>query len=132
MTETGKKPGTKIPKREEIKGDSGMIGLSKKFATLNRLIMRDLNRYTNQPTFSLFTKDEIATYLSNPYKYERQLRRAVIYIYGASSHFRRLIQYFVGLTLWAYVVEPYRIDPARANVRITNNNYRQLLNNNCK
>ena len=94
---------------------------------LNRLILRDLNNYTNAPTFSLFTKDDIARYLTNPYRYEKQLRMAVKYIYNASSHFRRLIQYFVGLTLWAYVVEPYRIDPARANVRITNNNYRRVL-----
>ena len=94
---------------------------------LNRLVLRDLNNYTNVPTFSLFTKDDIARYLTNPYRYEKQLRMAVKYIYNASSHFRRLIQYFVGLTLWAYVVEPYRIDPARANVRITNNNYRRVL-----
>ena len=127
MTETGKRPGTKIPKRDEINGGNGMIGLSQKFSALNRLIMRDLNRYTNQPTFSLFTKDEIATYLSNPYKYEKQLRRAVIYIYGASSHFRRLIQYFVGLTNWSYIIEPYNIDPSKANPRITNNNYRKCL-----
>lgn len=105
----------------------GQIGLSRKFAMLNRLVLRDLNNYTNVPTFSLFTKDDIARYLTNPYRYEKQLRMAVKYIYNASSHFRRLIQYFVGLTLWAYVVEPYRIDPARANVRITNNNYRRVL-----
>ena len=52
---------------------------------------------------------------------------AVRYIYNASSHFRRLIQYFVGLTDWAYIVEPYNIDPSKANARITNNNYRKVL-----
>lgn len=107
---------------------AGEIGISRNFASLNRLILRDLNNYTNAPTFTLFTKDDIAKYLTNPYRYEKQLRMAVKYIYNASSHFRRLIQYFVGLTLWAYVVEPYRIDPSKANVRITNNNYRRVLN----
>lgn len=106
----------------------GMIGISKKFAKLNRLILRDLNSNTAAPVFSLFTKDDISEYLTNPYRYEKQLRMAVIYLYNASSHFRRLIQYFVGLTLWAYIVEPYRIDPAKANERITNNNYRRVLN----
>lgn len=52
----------------------------------------------------------------------------MIYIYGASSHFRRLIQYFVGLSDLAYIVEPYKIDPKKANVRIINNNYRRVLN----
>lgn len=106
----------------------GMIGISSKFAVLNKLITRDLNNVTNTPTFSLYAKDDIQVYLSNPYRYEKQLRKAVVYIYGASCHFRRLIQYFVGLSDLAYVVEPYRIDPKKANVKTINNNYRKVLN----
>lgn len=106
---------------------SGMFGLSEKFAVINRLITRDLNNYTSSPTFSLYSKDNITTYLSNPYRYEKQLRKAVTYIYGASSHFRRLIQYFVGLSDLAYVVSPYKIDPKTANVKSTNRNYRKVL-----
>ena len=90
--------------------------------------MRDLNNNTGAPTFSLYSKDDIQTYLSNPYTYEKQLRKAVTYIYGASSHFRRLIQYFVGLSDLAYVVEPYKIDPNKTNVKTLNNNYRKVLN----
>lgn len=106
----------------------GYIGISNKFAQLNKLITRDLNNNTNTPTFSLYSKDDIQTYLSNPYTYEKQLRKAVTYIYGASSHFRRLIQYFVGLSDLAYVVEPYKIDPKKANTKTVNNNYRKVLN----
>lgn len=107
---------------------NGLIGISSKFAVLNRLITRDLNNNTNTPTFSLYSKDDITTYLSNPYTYEKQLRRAVTYIYGASPHFRRLIQYFVGLSDLSYIVEPYRIDPKKINVKTFNNNYRKVLN----
>jgi len=107
---------------------SGFIGISDRFALLNHLITRDLNNNTSIPTFSLYSKDDIAKYLRNPYKYEKQLRRAVIYIYGASPHFRRIIQYFVGLSDLSYVVEPYKIDPRKANARITNGNYRKVLN----
>lgn len=107
---------------------SNMIGISNKFAVLNKLITRDLNNNTVTPTFSLYSKDDIQTYLSNPYRYEKQLRAAMIYIYGASSHFRRLIQYFVGLSDLAYVVEPYKIDPKKANVKTVGNNYRKVLN----
>lgn len=106
----------------------GMIGVSEKFALLNRLITRDLNNNTSQPTFSLYTKADIQRYLTNPYAYEKQLRRAVTYIYGASSHFRRLIQYFVGLNDCCYVVEPYRVDPKRASVKMMNSNYRKVIN----
>lgn len=107
---------------------AGYIGISGKFALLNHLITRDLNNDTSKPTFSLYSKSDIQKFLSNPYAYEKQLRRAVIYIYGASSHFRRLIQYFAGLNDCSYVVEPYRVDPKKANVKTTNNNYRKVLN----
>ena len=81
----------------------GAIGISSKFALLNHLITRDLNKNANAPAFSLYNKDNITKYLTNPYQYEKQLRKAVTYIYGASSHFRRLIQYFTGLSDFAYV-----------------------------
>ena len=110
------------------KSMEGMIGISKRFALLNKLITRDLNNNTNSPTFSLYTKDNITEYLKNPYTYQQQLRRAITYIYGASPHFRRLIQYFTGLSDLAYVVSPYHIDPKTANVRSVGRNYRKVLN----
>ena len=107
---------------------SGMIGVSKKFAAINKLITRDLNKNQNAPTFSLYSKDNITEYLKNPYTYEKQLRSAVTYIYGASPHFRRLIQYFVGLSDLSYVVSPHKIDPKSANAKSVNRNYRKVLN----
>lgn len=107
---------------------AGYIGISRKFANLNKLITRDLNNNTNVPVFSLYTKDDITTYLSNPYRYEKQLRQAVVYLYGASPHFRRLIQYFTALSDLAYIVSPYRVDPKSANVKSVNRNYRKVLN----
>ena len=105
-----------------------LFRIPERFATLNKLITRDLNGTYTAPTFSRYTKDNINTYLSNPYTYEDQLRQAVTYIYSASSHFRRLIQYFVGLSDLSYVVSPYRIDPSSANAKTINRNYRRVLN----
>ena len=107
---------------------SGMIGISSKFAVLNRLITRDLNNNTTSPTFSLYSKEDIQSYLANPYTYEKQIRSAVTYIYGASSHFRRIIQYFASLSDLAYVVSPYGIDPKTAKAKTINKNYRKVLN----
>lgn len=67
-------------------------------------------------------------FIKNPYKFEKQLRDAMIYIYSASPHFRRLIQYFVGLTDFSYIISPYRIDPSKANTKSTQRNYRRTLN----
>lgn len=111
-----------------VKEFSGMIGISSKFAVLNRLITRDLNNNTTTPTFSLYSKEDVQGYLANPYTYEKQIRNAVTYIYGASSHFRRIIQYFASLSDLAYVVSPYKIDPKSTNAKTINRNYRKVLN----
>lgn len=123
MTKLTDRPGS-----EEADGTVGIVNASERFALLNRLIYRDLNKNVYAPTFYLYNKNNIMKYLSDPYRYEKQLRKAVIYIYGASPHFRRLINYFVGLSDLSYIVEPYRIDPKKANKRIVNNNYRKVLN----
>lgn len=101
---------------------------TERFALLNRLILRDLNRYTVEiPKYRRFTKDDIVRFLADPYRFRWRLFDVMNYIYGASSHFRRLIQYFTSLSDLAYVVQPYRIDPKRASTRIVSNNYRKTL-----
>lgn len=105
---------------------------TERFALLNKLILRDINKYTSsviRPArfFRRFTKFDIIKFLENPYRHRRELTDVVNYIYAASSHFRRLIQYFVSLSDLSYVVLPYRVDPKKASVRIVNNNYRRVL-----
>lgn len=126
--------GKNKPEKSEVikelpeEGFGKVFGISERFALLNRLITRDLNNNTITPTFQKYTKDNISSYLANPYRYEKQLRDAVIYIYGASSHFRRLIQYFAGLTDLAYIISPHNIDPTKSvNTKSINRNYRKVL-----
>lgn len=104
------------------------FGLDGKYTAINRIQTRDLNNNRSTPTFSLYSKDDITTYLSNPYRYEKQLRAAVVYIYGASPHFRRLIQYFTSLSDLSYVVSPYKIDHKQTNDKSVAKNYRKVLN----
>lgn len=107
------------------------FSISKNFASLNHLILRDLNNpntLARTSIFALYKKPDIVRFLTDPEKFEKQLRRAIRYVYGASPHFRRLIQYFVGLSDLAYIVEPYRIKTDKANARIVGLNYRKTLN----
>lgn len=103
-----------------------------KYADFIRLVTRDLNerrlhgRYVCN-FFDLYTKEKIIKYLAHPHEHEKELRHAVRYVYNASPHFRRLIEYFVGLNDLCYVVSPYRIDPNRSSKRIVNNKYRRTL-----
>lgn len=113
--------------KTKVKGEIGVSRrFAERFASINRLITRDMNNLRNTPTFYRYTKDEITRYIANPYRYEKQLRHAVTYIYSASSLFRRLIQYFVGLSDLSYVVSP-RVDPRTANINSVNRNYRKVL-----
>lgn len=104
------------------------VRMPERFASINKLILRDLNGTNTSPTFFLYTKDEITSYLKNPYQYEKNLRNAVVYLYGASSHFRRLIQYFVSLSDLSYVVSPHRIDTTTTRPQTIKRNYRRVLN----
>ena len=117
-------------------GFTGEFRPPEKYATIAKLITRDLNRYRSYyphgksrgwRPFPRFTKEDIARFLADPGRHERQLRDAVRYIYNASSHFRRLIQYFVGLSDLSYVVSPYRIDEETANIKTTRSNYKKVL-----
>lgn len=105
-----------------------MINLPERFSAINKLVLRDLNSNTSTPRFYLYSKDDITKYLQNPYSYEENLRNAAIYIYGASSHFRRLIQYFVGLSDLSYIVAPYNIDTSTTKPNTIARNYRKVLN----
>lgn len=91
-----------------------MFQVSDKFAALNKVIVNDLNSYRRRfPHRHHFTRDDIARYLRHPERHVHELRDAVNYVYRASSHFRRIIQYFVGLSDLSYVVSPYRMEPSK-------------------
>lgn len=116
-------------KQSEIKSvPGGLIGMAAKFADLNRLILRDLNKNSSNPVQSKYSKDNVAKYVANPAQYEKQLREAINYVYANSPHFRRLIQYFAGLSDLAYVVTPYKLNPLKANVNSIGRNYRRTVN----
>lgn len=105
-----------------------MINLPAGFSALSKVILKDLNNNNSSPTFYKYSKESIANFLKNPYKNEKNIRDAVVYIYGASSHFRRLIQYFSSLSDLAYVVSPYKIDTTTANAKTVKRNYQRVLN----
>lgn len=98
------------------------------FAQLAKLTLQDLRKNNKDSLFySKFTKEDIIKYLKTPDKYEKQLRNACIYLYNASSHFKRIVQYFAKLNLLYYIVIPYRLQP-KPNKKIFQNKYQEVLN----
>lgn len=107
-----------------------MFNFSDRFAVLNKVIVNDLNSYRRRfPHRHHFTKEEVARYLRHPERHVHQLRDAMNYVYRASSHFRRIIQYFVGLSDLSYVVSPYRMEPAKdeKSIKRVKSQYRKVM-----
>lgn len=101
--------------------------MPERFKVLNRLIMRDLNRRDYRPTFKKYTKEQILEFLEDPYTHEKQLRDACVTVYGVSSYFRRLIQYFTMLNDLAYVVSPFGIDISKESKTSVKRNFNKVL-----
>lgn len=102
-----------------------------KYSNLVKMVTHDLNERYGRYELKYcvrYKKHDILRYLAHPARYEAELRRAVKYVYDASPHFRRLIQYFVGLSNLSYIVSPYRVDPSKAKERIVRGQYRKTLN----
>lgn len=82
-----------------------------RYANTAKLILADLKKNNKETTFfSKYSKEDIVRWLKNPESNAKQLRNASIYLYNASSHYARLINYFGKMPLYAYTVVPYRLD----------------------
>lgn len=64
-------------------------------------------------TYTRFTKEQILQYIQNPTTNEKNIRDASIYMWDASSQYRRLIQYYAGLLKWDYIVVPGEFDKTK-------------------
>lgn len=101
--------------------------MSDRFKLLNHLVTRDLNKNRDDPYFHEYSKEQILNYLKDPCKFENKLREACVTVYGRSSHFRRLIQYFVMLNDLVYVVTPFGIDISKSKKDSVLRNYNKVL-----
>lgn len=106
----------------------GLLNRDRFKRAFQKLIAMDLSDYKGGLFFRRYTKADIIMYISNPRQYEKELRRAVCFIYDASPHFRRLISYFAGLNDLAYVISPYKLDTRYANVKTVRLSYYKTLN----
>ena len=98
------------------------------FDKLTRLVTHDLRAFKHsRGSLPKYSKHDVMRFLADPGRHEKELRDVVKFIYIVSPHFRRLIQYFVGLSDLTYIVSPYRIDTRKASANITNLNYRRTL-----
>lgn len=82
------------------------------YAKNARIPLRSLNSTaTTYKTFYKYTKEQIVSYLSSPDRNSKYLTQASIYLYNVSSHYKRLINYFAKMPVYAYSIIPYKYNP---------------------
>lgn len=77
------------------------------FATLSKLIVKDLTSTEGAELLKKYPKESILKFMDNPQKFEKELRSVSIALYNASSHYRRLIKYFADMLTLDYIVAPW-------------------------
>ncbi len=80
------------------------------FAQLQKQILSKLSDSTPSATYTRYSKENLLKYMQSPKANERNIRNASIYMYNASSLYRRLILYYAHMPLWAYTVSPIAFD----------------------
>lgn len=98
------------------------------YANLSKLILRDLEKNNKiQTFFSKYSKEDVIKYLKNPESNSKQLRNISIYLYNASNHYRRLINYFAKMALYYYIVVPCKLDIEKVDKKKFKNQYKKTL-----
>lgn len=64
-------------------------------------------------SYTRYTKEQILSYMQTPSTNEKNIRDASIYLFDASSQYRRLIQYYAGLLRWDYYLAPVDLDKTK-------------------
>lgn len=68
---------------------------------------------TKSLNYSIYTKDNILSWLQNPKNNEKNIRNASNYLYISSMHYQRLMKYYAGLLTWAYVISPLNFNKSK-------------------
>lgn len=97
------------------------------FAKITELIVKDLNINTTQRN-QQYTRDNVATYLSNPIRYAKNLQGISAYLYNNSPVYRRLVNYYARMATLDHYIEPYGIDFSKSiNERTLRNSFHKTL-----
>lgn len=86
-----------------------------KFAQLQKQALLNLQSTSSSSvTYTRYSKEDLLSYMQTPKSNEKNIRNASIYMYDASSQYRRLIQYYAQMATWDYTVSPIGFDPQKA------------------
>lgn len=121
-----KQPNRSAPLAQEL----DMEQIRGYFASLNRNLLRDIMRGSNDRTsvsYTTYSIDDIMSYLRAPEGNEDRLRKISRQLYHSSTHYRRMINYYAFMPLWYYTVSPLNFDPTKTNTKNFRKAYQKAM-----
>lgn len=98
----------------EVEKQKAAYEYALRFAQMQKQMLLDLTKNASASvTYTRYTKEQLLGYMQSPKSNERNIRNASIYMYDASSQYRRLILYYAQMPLWAYTLSPLGFDPTK-------------------
>ena len=87
------------------------------FARLSRLTLENVNKRNYYRKWCAFwrkyDKDDVMRWIAHPEANYRQLRDVSLLLYEISPQYKRLINYFSKMMLFAYTVTPFKLDRSK-------------------
>jgi len=97
------------------------------FAKLQKNIVQDLyNNHNDSVIYKKFPKERVIKMFDNPQANERDLRELSGFLYQASTHYRRLVDYYATILLYNYTVVPTNL-PLDINKEKYKNTYLNVI-----
>lgn len=110
------KPNQNFQSEEEIQAKKQAL-LNQHYASIRKMNTKILNKSLNTvpSALSKFDAKQVANFLQNPQKFEKQLRQLSNYLYNVSSQYRQIIRHFATLPTYDYTLNIVEM-PAKVNV----------------
>lgn len=95
---------TKSP--EELEQEALKEKVYRQFAAIKKMNVNHLNKALaiNPSVLSKFNARQVADYLQNPARYEKQLRHLSNYLYGVSAQYRQIIRHVATMPTYDYTL----------------------------
>lgn len=111
------------PTQKPVANETSVMTMPLEFA--RELIRQTTNNPRNNTgrktySYSIYSKENILNWLQNPASStnEKNLRNASNYMYVASMHYNRLLNYYAGLYCGAYVLAPLSFDKSEIKANL--------------
>lgn len=98
------------------------------YAQLQKQALSNLaSNSSSSISYTRYSKEDLLKYMQSPKTNERNIRNASIYMYDASSQYRRLILHYAQMPLWAYTVAPTDFDATKVKTDAMRKSYLKAI-----